>query len=575
MDLKQTILDKVELAGLISQTLTLRKVAGRHVGLCPFHEEKTPSFTVYDDHFFCFGCKASGDAIEFVRKKNGVGFIDALHFLGEKYGVDTSSLKKERRSSQKKVALYRALLTAQDFFHTSLLADKGRQALSYLRERKVSTAEIQRYKIGYAPDSAFALKDHLRYKGVPTAVSSEVSLLSSAGKGDFFRHRIMFPIHEAKGRVIGFGGRALAAKSHIKYLNSRENPLFHKAKALFGLWHASAAIAAKKTAIIVEGYFDWLTLQRAGITHSVCCMGTALTAEQMKLLKRHVNEVVLLFDGDHAGIDASLQALKLVFAFPEIAIKICQLPQGHDPDSYVLEHGGDGLQKLVVEAEGVIEFAVTNKLTGLPLQNYPLVLREEIIPLLRKITDPIQRGSLIAKITEISGISLQNIEQSIRQPETEHKASSSAQPRISIRLQEFIGHLYYTHPREIDLVAVQTFIQTELDLTPDWERLFTCLLTNLQAGKRNCDTDLTTAGLASHIEETLAQIKKDQDAYQGLVHGEKIKILFSVLKQRKIREKIALLRKNLHQADADSERVILNTIMTLRQELGSRHEVGE
>ena len=181
------------------------------------------------------------------------------------------------------------------------------------------------------------------------------------------------------------------------------------------------------------------------------------------------------------------------------------------------------MQELVVKAEEVIEFAVTNKLTGLPLQNYPLVLREEIIPLLRKITDPIQRSLLIAKINQLSGISHQKIEQSIRQTKPERKVNISSQPVISIRLQEFIGHLYYAHPRELDSIAVQTFVQTELDLTPDWEQLFIYLLTNLQAGKSNCETDIATAGFASHVEETLAQIKKNCGAYQGLAHGEKNK----------------------------------------------------
>ena len=347
-EIKHAIREKVSLAEVIGQSVSLKKTGGRYLGLCPFHEEKTPSFTVFDERYFCFGCKASGDVIDFVRKSNGSNFLEAVHFLGAKYGVNTDSLRQGKQNVAPRKSLYEAMAKAREFFHTNLNSTAGQQARTYLQQRGVSTEEIAHSKIGYALPTGFALKQHLLHEKVALKTAVEASLLNDKGKqGDFFRNRIMFPIHDGSGHVIGFGGRTLAADGKIKYLNSRENELFHKARVLFGLWHAAQAIAAQKTAIVVEGYFDWLALQRAGFKHCVACMGTAFTAAQLRLLQRHVEQVILLFDGDGAGLKAAQHAVPLAFAFPDLRIKIALLQGGHDPDSWLQEKGSAALQTLL------------------------------------------------------------------------------------------------------------------------------------------------------------------------------------------------------------------------------------
>ena len=574
-EIKNAICEKAQLADLIGQSVNLKKTGGRYLGLCPFHEEKTPSFTVFDDRYFCFGCKASGDVIDFVRKINGSNFLEAVHFLGAKYGIDTDSLKKNKKKTAPRQAMHEALLKARDFFHHNLKTAAGQQALAYLRQRGVSEAEIVHSKIGYALPVPFALKEQLRKHGVALATAVDASLLSDKGnKGDFFRNRIMFPIHDARGQVVGFGGRTLDRNSRIKYLNSRENELFHKAKVLFGLWHAAQEIAAQKTAIVVEGYFDWLALQRAGIKHCVACMGTALTVAQMRLLQRHIDKVILLFDGDRAGIEAARHALPLTFDFPQINIKAAQLTSGHDPDSLLKEQGTEALQQLLDKSEDVVEFGIIGKLRDQDVRNYPNVLRDEILPLLREIKDDMQRGTLIAQIAEYSGIPRDTIAQGLRKTRTKQAPAARSTPKaasVSMWLMEFVGHLYYAEPQTLDIEKLQEFVQQELALDPDWQALLAVMLDNLQQGTLNCKVDaLPEDEFAAVIKETLAEARKNPALY-STDHAHALAILMQIHKRKKLKEKIALLQKDLHRADEPRKRTLLPTIFALQQE---RRELG-
>ena len=567
-EIKHAIREKVTLAEVVRQTVSLKKAGGRNIGLCPFHEEKTPSFTVFDDRYFCFGCKASGDVIDFVRKSNGSNFIEAVHFLGAKYGVNTDSLRQGKKRSAPRKLMYEAMSKARAFFHASLNSPAGQQARAYLQQRGVSAAEIARSKIGYALPTGAALKEHLQQEKVALTTAVDASLLNDK-RGDFFRHRIMFPIHDGSGHVIGFGGRALAANSKVKYLNSRENELFHKARVLFGLWHASQAIAAQKTAIVVEGYFDWLALQRAGFKHCVACMGTAFTAAQLRLLQRHVEQVILLFDGDGAGLKAAQHAVPLAFAFPALRIKIAALRGGHDPDSWLQEEGREVLQVLLTDAEDVIEFTTISKLRGQATHNYPQILRNDILPLLQQVNDTLVRGALIAKIEEYSGISRTSIEQALRKtpsPKPAATANKSPPTKVPMWLREFVGHLYYAEPQALAVAELQQFVQQELELTPAWLELVQELLNNLQQGKRNCEVDLSAAAEQTGIiKETLTSLCKNANLY-NTNHAQALAVLQLVHQREKIKEKIALLKRDLRRADEPHRRQLLPAIVALQKQ---------
>ena len=569
-EIKNAIVAKAQLDELVGQTVNLKKAGGRYMGLCPFHDEKTPSFTVYNNRYFCFGCKASGDVIEFVRKTSGSSFIDTLHFLGAKYGVDTDALRKKRQQhGTPRKLLHAALLKARDFFHHNLNTAAGQRAVTYLQQRGVSSAEIKHNKIGYALTSAFALKEHLRREGVPIKTAVATSLLNvDPRKGDFFRNRIMFPVHDSRGQVVGFGGRTLDPNNHIKYLNSRENELFHKAKVLFGLWHAAQAIAAEKTVIVVEGYFDWLALQRAKLNHCVACMGTALTPAQLRLLQRHIDKVILLFDGDHAGTEAARHALQLAAVVPQLSIRVAQLAAGHDPDSWLQQHGPEALQQLLAKAEDVVEFSIIGKLRDQQVQNYASVLRTEILPLLRQINDPLQRGELIAKISQYSGIARQSIEQELRGIQGKQKTTKSDHTEtlpLPSRLHEWIGHLYYAEPQQLDLNTLQLFVQQELEFEPEAMLLLETLLRNLQQGTCNYNCTIDTETCTPPLQQALAKVRKDHALY-NTDHRHALDKLMLMHKRKKIKEKISFLQKDLHRADEPHQRELLATIVALRQQ---------
>ena len=570
-EIKNAIREKAQLADLIGQSVNLKKTGGRYLGLCPFHEEKTPSFTVFDERYFCFGCKASGDVIDFVRKTSGSNFIEAVHFLGAQYGIDTASLRKNQKKTAPRQAMHEALLKARDIFHHNLnKTAAGQQALAYLRGRGVHDTEIAHSKIGYALPTPFALKERLREQGVTLATAVESSLLSDKGtKGDFFRNRIMFPIHDVRGQVVGFGGRALDRNSRIKYLNSRENELFHKARVLFGLWHAAQAIAAQKTAIVVEGYFDWLALQRAGIKHCVACMGTALTAAQMRLLARHIDTAILLFDGDRAGREAARHALPLTFDFPQLNIKVAPLARGYDPDSLLAEQGAEALQQLLAKAEDVVEFSIIGKLREQDVRNYPHVLRAEILPLLREIKDDMQRSTLIAQIAEYSGIPRTTIARALRETRAQPAPSPRAptkSTRVSMWLSEFVGHLYYAEPQTLAVDVLQTFVQQELELAPEWQALLEAMLDNLQQDTLNCKVDaLPEDEFPAAVKEMLTEVRTSPALY-STDHARALAILMQLHKRRKLKEQILLLQQDLHRADEPRKRALLPAIFALQQE---------
>ncbi len=564
-EIKNAIREKTPLTALIGQTVALKKTGGRYLGLCPFHEEKTPSFTVFDDRYFCFGCKASGDAIDFVRQTSGSNFLDAVHFLGAKYGVDTASLRHNKQKTAPRQAMHEVLLKARDFFHRNLKTAAGRQALAYLQQRGVSEAEIEHGKLGYAPSTGAALQAYLRQQGVARTIAVAASLLTA--KGDFFRHRIMFPLHDGRGRVIGFGGRTLDPNNRIKYLNSRENELFHKARVLFGLWHAAPAIAAHRTVIVVEGYFDWLALRREGIEHCVACMGTALTAAQMRLLQRHIDTAILLFDGDRAGLEAARHALPLAFAFPHLSLRAAQLASGHDPDSLLQEKGKEALQQLLATAEDVVEFSIIGKLRDRDARHYPNLLREEIFPLLRAIEDDMQRGTLIAQIAEHSGIARDVIEKGWRRIRSKPPAVPRHATRpVSMWMLEFIGHLYYAVPQTLAVDVLQTFVQQELELAVPWQTLVAAMLANLQRGTPNCTNNaLAEDELTTAVRETLTQVRNSPALYDT-DHQQALATLIRLHKKKKLTEQILLLQRDLRRADEPRQRELLPAVSALQRE---------
>ncbi len=352
----QEVRDRVDIVDLIGRHLTLKKSGRNHVGLCPFHSEKTPSFNVNSDRqsYYCFGCNQGGNAFTFLMHVENLTFPEAVRTLARECGVEVPESSGLGRSDTE--LLYKANEVAQARYCEALRVP-GNPALAYLGARGLPAEAIENYELGYAPDSWDAVAKALRDAGIAPEVGLRAGLLAerrAGGHYDRLRNRVTFPIRDARGRVIGFGGRAISPKQDPKYLNTPESPVFHKRSALYGYPDALAAIRREARAVVVEGYFDRIALDLAGVGSAVATCGTALTSDHARDLRRRTGEVVLLFDADEAGRRALEKALQLLL--PEgLRVRAAALPAGDDPDSFAAREGSAALGALVIAAPPAIE----------------------------------------------------------------------------------------------------------------------------------------------------------------------------------------------------------------------------
>jgi DNA primase len=357
-DLRQ----RVSIIDVVGRKVRLNRRGHEASGLCPFHNEKSPSFTVSEDKGFyhCFGCGAHGDVIGFVMNSDGLDFRNAVEKLAAEAGL---TVPQETRESKERAELQATLTSVMEvaakFFEAQLGASAGKAGLDYLRHRGLSAETIKRFRLGFSPDSRTALKAHLEKQAIPEDLSVEAGMLIRPEDGgatyDRFRGRVMFPILDRRGQVIAFGGRILSDEKP-KYLNSPETPLFHKGRVLYGLSHAQKAARDKNEIIATEGYTDVIALAQAGFPQSVAPLGTALTEEQIELLWRLSPEPILCFDGDAAGQKAAARAANRVMPIlkPGLSLRFAWMPPGEDPDSLIKAQGAAAMRQILDAAEPLV-----------------------------------------------------------------------------------------------------------------------------------------------------------------------------------------------------------------------------
>ena len=360
-DLRQ----RVPLSDIIGRRVKLTRKGRRFSGLCPFHSEKTPSFSVVDDDGFyhCFGCGAHGDAISFLREMDGLDFMQAVEQLAEIAGLampNSANIDPAVTRQRKKV--FDILEETTKFFEARLRADEGRDASQYIKQRCLDAATVKNFRLGYAPRSG--LQTVLAGKGFS---EHEMILAGVLGKSDrdgrlydYFRDRIIFPIENRQGKVIAFGARALG-DAQPKYLNSGDSPTFSKKAVLYGWVQARDAVRRKLPLVVVEGYMDVIAIQRSGIAAAVATLGTALTPEQIALLWKLHDEPILCFDGDTAGQRAQSRALERILPMlePGRSARLAMLPAGKDPDDVLGESGPEGLRKILSCAQALVDVVWT------------------------------------------------------------------------------------------------------------------------------------------------------------------------------------------------------------------------
>lgn len=399
-DFIQKVIGANDLIEIISQHTQLKPSGSGLMGRCPFpdHPEKTPSFSVSPARqvYHCFGCSKSGNIISFLRDFNGLGFREAIEYLAERASIEIPKEQvlntEESISRSQKEQLTRANQVAAEYFHSALLnAAPDSLVKQYLDKRKITAESVTQFQIGFAPDGWDGLAQKLKSLSVTTEVAELAELIrprnDQNGHYDFFRSRLMFPIHDALGQAIAFGGRILG-EGQPKYLNSPETPVFHKGKTLYGLYQGGKHIRSQDMAILVEGYMDVIALHQAGLPIAVAPMGTALTLEQARVLARFTKNIVVLFDGDSAGQNAAVRSLPILFQ-AGLLPKGLFLPENLDPDDFIIKHGAGSLKQLIEKAPDLF-----SALLGLWLSDYRATATEKVqwteklSPLLNAITDP-------------------------------------------------------------------------------------------------------------------------------------------------------------------------------------------
>ena len=419
---------QLNIVDVIGREVTLKKSGSNYMGLCPFHSEKTPSFSVNEGKQFyhCFGCGKSGDVIGFVQEYYKLPFMEAVEKLAAENGIKLP----ERRSSGPKIDYdkYHGINAKAARFFYNNLGVRGNKGLAYLRKRGLSKETITSFGLGYAPPSGHALVDHLRNEGVSDEDMLKLGL-ANKGKGDLydkFRDRVMFPIINTQDKVIGFGGRAIGDYKP-KYLNSPESEIFLKKNNLFGLNLTKKEIDKEQRAIIVEGYMDMISLYQNGVRNVAASLGTALTLNQARLLCRYSKNIVLSYDSDAAGINAALRGIDVI---NEAGGKprVMNVTDGKDPDDFIKAHGKEAFLKLVDNAVPATDYKLRLARRGFDLKNDRDVLEyiDRVVPILKDL-GPVEQDIYVRKLAGEFGISESAIHMAVSSSSNNNKSVNYAQ----------------------------------------------------------------------------------------------------------------------------------------------------
>jgi len=409
------IIETARVEEVIEDHVTLKRRGANLLGNCPFHNEKTPSFTVSPAKgiYKCFGCGKAGNVVNFLMDHEQLSYPEALRSLAKRYNIEIEEEEltvDQRQELNAKESLYIVSQFAADFFQEQLTqTQKGRAiGLSYFKERGFSEETIKKFQLGYSPDEWTALTDAAIEKGyqLDFLEKTGLTIVKEEKKFDRFKGRVMFPIQNISGRVLGFGGRILTSdKKAAKYLNSPESDIYHKSKVLYGIFHAKKSIVAKDTCYLVEGYTDVISLHQSGVENVVASSGTSLTIEQIRLIKRYTPNITILFDGDAAGLKASFRGIDMILE-AGLNVKVVLFPDGEDPDSYAKNHTqAEILTFLDSESKDFIKFKtdVLLKEAGKdPIKKAGLI--KDIVESIALIPDPIIRSVYIQECSSMMGM---------------------------------------------------------------------------------------------------------------------------------------------------------------------------
>ena len=481
----ETIKERADILEVISRYVPMKKAGANYVGLCPFHREKTPSFTVYRDKGFykCFGCGKAGDVIGFLMDLEGMSFVETVIDLGGRYGIEvetvsSGSTKKDERLTR----LLQINRDAQAFYYEQLKAPGGRRAVDYLKSRGIEGKTAAIFSLGYAPEGWEGLVDYFKKRGTNARLLIEAGLAIQGNRGpyDRFRDRIMFPIKNRKGDTVGFGGRVIDA-GEPKYMNSPETPVYHKGRILYGLDVTGPSIRKEGRAVIVEGYMDLIALYQGGVQNTAATLGTALTPDHLVELKRYTKDATLVFDADEAGARAAERTLPL-FGDGSMYARVAALPDGEDPDSLIRKGGRDAFLRLIDEAPDLFDFCLERIFSRHDVnsaQGITAVL-EEAVPIIAVKRQPQERDYYINSVADRLGVRAESVRTRLahtkgtkttperrngRAPSGERGAGPKPDAFKPTRIERDIFKVAVNYPHLIDRAGLTTehleFLETE------------------------------------------------------------------------------------------------------------------
>ncbi len=563
-DILERVRDATDIADIVGEHVELSKKGRNLFGLCPFHNENSPSFSVSPERqiYHCFGCGAGGNVFKFIQEIDRVSFVEAVAFLAQRASISLPQQNAQTRAhSEASDEIYRANDLANKYYHHMLLNDSvGQSALSYLRDRRLSDETIERFELGYAPAEWDGLLKVAGRRGItPQALErAGLALQRQSGNGyyDRFRDRATFAINNLSNRTIGFGARALQLDQEPKYLNSPETAIYHKGQVLYGLSHTRDAIRRSDTVIVVEGYMDLLSLVQAGIENVVATSGTALTEDHCRALARYAHRIVLLFDGDAAGSNAAMRGVEIAIGSGADA-RIVSLPSEHDPDTFVQTEGTDALLALTGRGQSALDFYLDQigKQHNLNSVQGKSQAVETLKPLLARLRDAVRRDLMMREVAQRLSVDEGALRQEMHQVVQRQQRTNRSPSAISLKTEdqipepprrerEFIGLLLH-YPQYIRATA------DELDIEGLESTACRTLLQALYDNFTSVDSiDLSL--LIDHVQERRLGRLVSECAMFGFSKeqvNEQWKQSLSFFQRNALKQRIMATRQSLSQAE--------------------------
>ncbi|HEV3334259.1 MAG TPA: DNA primase [Bryobacteraceae bacterium] len=444
MDFREQLKSTADIVSVVGDYVRLRKSSAyRYTGLCPFHSEKTPSFSVHASKQFyhCFGCHKHGDVLQFVMEIEGVSFYEALKSLAERYGLAMPKRSQYAdEDSRKRAALLQMHELAQENFQANLRGSTGEAARAYLAKRGAAGETIEQFGLGYADRSGRALVRLFEQRGMTPELIEESGLVGKRPDGSFydrFRNRLMFPIHNERGGIIGYGGRALAAEDEPKYLNSPETPIYKKSHVLYNLHRAKDAIRKEDRVILVEGYMDAIGVTAAGFGPVVASCGTALTSQQVQIIKRHSQHIAVNFDPDAPGAAAAQRSIGLLLD-EGMFVKIMELDGDLDPDEYCKERGPEAYRERLEAAKGYFYWLADRARAKHDVRTTEGVVAvlQTLVPAVQRISDRVERMAVAENLAGYIGVERGVVLESFRKTIGDRQEKTIERPKENIRADE-------------------------------------------------------------------------------------------------------------------------------------------